>query len=109
MILQEGGDPYQSFKRGVRTDIMGGLTGLVGGLGVFFLIVFLVMLLRQAIVAHSTICGFAFAVLLLGLVFKQTSNWIITIWGVLIITLLGSAILIAVGYFVYICLSIAFQ
>ncbi|MBC8052175.1 MAG: hypothetical protein H7Y13_03855 [Sphingobacteriaceae bacterium] len=104
---------YESFKRGVKKDLIATGTNLIGGLGFFFFLWFLLMVLWYAVASGAGNLGRLVAVIFLIVIvpclfIRRTANIILSIWGTLLIVLVYSIIIIPLLYFVYIMWGGAF-
>ena len=109
-------DPYESFKRGVKRDAISTGINLAGGLGFFFFLWFLLMVLWYGVASKSgasevgRILAFGFlAVVVPCLFFKRTANFILNIWGTVLVLLVGGILVIPLLYIAYICFGTAFE
>ena len=109
-------DPYESFKRGIKRDAIGSALGLIGGLTAFFFILFLFMIFWCVVMsksgwsAEARIIGTIFLCIVVPcLFFTRTSNFILSVWGLIVLLVVSAIVLVVGGYFIYMCFAIAFE
>ncbi|WP_207535728.1 hypothetical protein [Desertivirga arenae] len=113
--MRQTTDPYQSFKRGITSDLISAAINLTGGFGVFLLIWILLVGVWALISEKSglsdsarlMVLGFL-AVIIPCLFFRRTANFIVKLWGLLLLLVIGGLVIFVFGWFTFMMLKQAF-
>jgi hypothetical protein len=108
-------DPYNNLKSGFKRDVSSAGLNAFSAIGFFFLMLFLVMMVWVVFAKNSDsshagkIAAVSIVILIVPcLFFRRSANFVLNLWGFLLVLGVGLAILVPLCYIVYVCFTVAF-